>query len=123
MNAAEKRHFAAAPDVLKEMIASGQGLHDSLCESIQGYVDIPSVLRSWSVDDLKNKVKCSTLVFVAEGDVQTPARGARFIHENLSACGANKKKLIVLPEGGHMTLVFQFDKCVEAFATWMAEQQ
>jgi pimeloyl-ACP methyl ester carboxylesterase len=121
MNEAEKKQFASAPEDLKDKIASGQGLHDSLCASIQGYVDIPSVLRSWSVEDLSKKVNCPTHVFVAQGDVQTPARGATFIHQKLLACGS-KKKLTVFEEGGHMTLVFQFDACVEAFATWMSEQ-
>jgi pimeloyl-ACP methyl ester carboxylesterase len=65
MNAAEKEQFAAAADDLRQMIASGQCLHDALCESIQGYVDIPSVLRSWSVNDLKHKVTCPTHIFVA----------------------------------------------------------
>jgi pimeloyl-ACP methyl ester carboxylesterase len=118
MNKTEKDQFASAPEELKDRIASGQGLYDSLCTSIQGYVDIPSVLRSWSVQDL-SKVKCPTHIFVAQNDQQTPATGAMFIHQKLQC---SKNACTVFEEGGHMTLVFKFDSCIHAFASWMLEQ-
>jgi pimeloyl-ACP methyl ester carboxylesterase len=110
MTSAEKEQFGAVPAELRETIASGRGLHDSLCNgTIQGYIDIPCVLRSWSFRDLQ-RVQCPTHIFVAEGDVQTPEYGAKYIHQHVGS-----SKLTVFEEGGHMTLVFWFDKCVDAF--------
>lgn len=107
MNDAEKKQLELACQQLRNKISSGQGLHDSMSQSIEGYVGIPSVLRSWTHKDC-SKVQCPTHIFVAEGDVQTPAQGARYIHNRIKG-----SKITIFKEGGHMTLVFCFDKCVE----------
>ncbi|CAB9510732.1 expressed unknown protein [Seminavis robusta] len=119
MNDAEKQHFAAASKDLQNKVASGEGIRDSLSVSIQGYVDIPVVLRSWSVKDLQ-KIECPSHIFVANDDVQTPVHGARYIHEKLQEYG-KRSKLTEFDKGGHMTLVFCFDECLEAFVKESSE--
>ncbi|KAL3921903.1 MAG: hypothetical protein SGILL_002497 [Bacillariaceae sp.] len=111
MNHAEKNQFEQlAPQELKDNLSSGQGLHNSMCHSIEGYVGIPSVLRSWSHQDC-HKIACPTHIFVAKGDVQTPVHGARYIHSKIQQQDA---KLTEFKDGGHMTLVFSFEKCIES---------
>ena len=112
MNDVEKKQFSETSVILQETISSGEGLHNSLIEGIEGYVQIPSVLRSWSYKGLAELDWCPTHIFVAEGDVQTPASGSRYIHSQLHGEG---KRIKVFEEGGHMTLVFCFDKCIDSF--------
>ena len=114
MNDTEKQQYRECySQELKDAVTSGQGIYYSLCKSLDGYVNIPNVLRSWSYNELaKIPDNCHTHIFVGEHDVQTPANGARYIHNHLS-----NSKLTVYPNGGHMTIVFCFDKILREFAS------
>ena len=109
MNDAERQQYATAPATLQEKVSSGRGLHRSLSRCLEGYVDIPRVLRSWSYQDLQ-KVVCPLHIFAAQHDVQAPSHAARYIHDKIAF-----SQLTVLEGGGHLSLVFSFAQCVEDF--------
>lgn len=88
----------------------------SLQHDLIGYVELPSLLRSWSNRDLlkiPERLSSNMLLVYSDCDQAVPISHGKYIHKHLP-----QATMRVIKGGGHMSTVFEFGFWLNEFASF-----